>query len=281
MRIRPAGAWAALLCLPVPVLAQRAAWVKDGVVMASNMEALSFVQRRGGQAANYAEHWRREQSEEAILALKAQGVNAVLISLMKGAGFQAEADDIEAARRYVQLAHKHGLKVGGYIGASIFHETMFDEEPDSLNWIQRDELGRPLHYNPAQTFRYMANRLHPGYHGFVRRVLKLGIGDLGMDFVHFDQLMWWRLPYASYTETDQSAFARFIESRYPPSRMKERFGYGRMGRLRLPEFGLTGAPVSWFEVVNPMMQELMHFRSRTLKPRSRLIHTSIRRRTMR
>lgn len=242
-------------------------WVRQGIVMASNMEALSFVRRRGGQASNYAEYWTKEQQEQAILSLKQQGVNAILISLMKGAGFQAEADDIEAARRFVELGHRHGMKVGGYIGGSIFFETMFAEEPDAVNWVQRDELGRPMYYNPTQTFRYMANRNHPGYHDFVKRVLKLGIGDLKMDFVHFDQMMWWRMPYVSSTETDQRLFREYIDRNYPPERMKARFGYPRMPRLRIPELGLVAPPVTWSEVLDPLMQELMHFRSQTLADR--------------
>lgn len=244
----------------------RPEWVDDGLVMASNMEALSFVRRRGGQAANYTELWEREQTEQAVLDLKAQGVNAVLISLMKGAGLKAEAEDIELARRYVELGHKHGLKVGGYIGGSIFFETMFADEPGAREWIQRDETGRPLFYNPNQTFRYMANRSHPGYRDFIKRVLERGIGELKMDFVHFDQMMWWRLPYASYTETDQRAFAAFIRHHYPPERMKARFGYSEMGALRIPEFGLPAMP-TWSEVVNPLMQELMQFRSESLAER--------------
>lgn len=268
MRFLPASLLLLTLALPAtPQRPTRPAWVKQGLVMASNMEALSFVRRRGGQAADYAEYWEREQTEEAILALKAQGVNAVLISLMKGAGFQAEGDDIAAAARYVQLAHKHGIKVGGYVGASIFFETMFAEEPDSPNWLQRDELGRPLHYNPGQTFRYMANRNHPGYHDFVKRVLKRGIGELGMDFVHFDQMMWWRLPSATYTEADQKSFAAFVRERYPPERSKARFGYSEMGFLRVPEFGVVAPPIGFTEVVNPLMQELMHYRSQTLAGR--------------
>jgi hypothetical protein len=244
-------------------------WVKQGLVIASNMEALSFVRRRGGQAADYAERWEQEQTEASILRLKQQGVNAILISLMKGAGFRAEADDIEAARKFVRLAHRHGMKVGGYIGGSIFFETLFAEEPDSPNWIQRDELGRPMYYNPNQTFRYMANRNHPGYRDFVKRVLKLGVGELQMDFVHFDQMMWWPLPYVSSTEVDHELFRDYLRRHYPPERMKARFGYPAMPRARLPEFGLTAPPVPWSEVVNPLMQELMHFRSWTLAERFR------------
>jgi hypothetical protein len=232
--------------------------------MASNMEALSFVLRRGGQAADFVPIWQHEQTEEAVLALKAQGVNTVLISLMKGAGFAAEHDDIEAARRYVELAHKHGLKVGGYIGGSLFHETMFAEEPDSPNWIQRDELGRPLFYNPNQTFRYMGNRNHPGYQDFIHRVLRLGIEDLKMDFFHFDQMMWWRLPYVSHTPVDQERFRAYIARRYPVERMRARFGFSSLGHLILPEFGIGGSLGASAEVVNPLLQDLINFRSETL-----------------
>src|SRR5262249_52429552 len=153
--------------------------------------------------------WDKEQTDEAILELKKQGVNTILISLMKGAGLQAEAEDIESARKFVARAHRHGMKVGGYIGGSIFFETMFAEEPGSVNWIQRDELGRPMYYNPTQTFRYMINRNHPGYREYVKRVLKKGIGDLKMDFVHFDQMMWWRMPHVSSTEVDQEMFREY------------------------------------------------------------------------
>ncbi|HWB98282.1 MAG TPA: hypothetical protein VG672_16330 [Bryobacteraceae bacterium] len=263
---------AALLWGGPPAAAQsgkQPQWVKQGLVMASNMEALSFVRRRGGQASNYTELWEKEQTEAAILELKKQGVNAVLVSLMKGAGIRAEADDIEAARKYVELAHRHGMKVGGYIGASIFFETMFEEEPDSPNWIQRDEHGKPMYYNPTQTFRYMANRNQPGYRNFIKRVLKLGIGDLKMDFVHFDQMMWWRLPYVSQTDVDQELFRKFVRDRYPPERMKVRFGYADLGKFRLPEFGFTSPTITWSEVVEPLMQELMHFRSWTLAERFR------------
>lgn len=242
-------------------------WVKQGLVMASNMEALSFVRRRGGQAANYAELWQKEQQEDAILRLKQQGVNAILISLMKGAGLQAEADDIEAAGQFVELAHRYGMKVGGYVGASIFFETMFAEEPDAVNWIQRDELGRPMYYNPTQTFRYMANRNHPGYRDYIKRVLKVGIGDLKMDFVHFDQMMWWRMPYVSSTDVDQQLFREHVRNNYPPERMKARFGYSQMPNLRIPQFGLVAPPVSWAEVLDPLVQELMQFRSTTLAER--------------
>src|SRR5580658_8394220 len=64
------------------------AWVKNGIVAASNMEALSFVRRRGGQEADYAEQWRAYLSDAAISTLRAQGINVIIMSLYKGAGLK-------------------------------------------------------------------------------------------------------------------------------------------------------------------------------------------------
>jgi hypothetical protein len=51
--------------------------------------------------------------------------------------------------------------------------------------------------------------------------------------------------------------------------MKLRFGYAEMGRLRIPEFGLSGSSIPWHEVLDPLMQELIRFRSFTLAERFR------------
>lgn len=250
-----------------PVL-RRAEWVKRGIVMASNMEALSFIRRRGGQAEYMAEEWHKDHTEAAILALKRQGINAVMINLHKGAGLKAEAEDIEEARRYVELAHRQGLKVGGYIGGSIFYETLFAEEPDAVNWVQRDEYGRPIYYTDTQTFRMMPDRNHPGYREFMRRVLKLGIADLKMDFIHFDQLMWWRVPYSSYTKLDDEMFRDYVRGKYSREDMKLRFGYPEMPGLELPRFGPVAAPLTGFsEIRNPSLQEMALFKASSLAAR--------------
>ena len=229
------------------------------------MESLTFVLRRGGEPLDYAERWHDAISENEVRRLKASGVNIVLVTLMKGAGPRAEAPDIEAARQFVEVAHRYGIKVGGYVGSSLFYEQMFADEPDSKNWIQVDEYGHPLHYQAAQTFRYMACRNNPGYVAFIKRALKTGIVDLKMDMIHFDQLMWWPAPRSCHCDVCQRMFRDYIRERYPPQLSKARFGYPTLPTLRIPEFGLAGPPVTLPELINPLMQEWANFRAWSLE----------------
>ncbi len=242
------------------------AWTKEGIVAASNMEALSFVRRRGGQAQDFAQKWQQAMSEEEVLRLKRAGVNTVMVTLMKGAGFASEAEDIAATRKFVVLAHQHGLKVGGYVGASLFIDTLFAEEPDSVNWAQRDEIGRPITYGGDQTFRWMACRNNPGYIAFLKRVFRLGVEDLKLDFIHFDQLRWWRPPEVCHCEHCQDAFRDFVRRKYSPAEAKERFGYESMAAMRIPLFP-PGKVVGMPAITNPIMHEWAIWRSENLAER--------------
>lgn len=91
------------------------------------------------------------------------------------------------------FAHKHGIRVGGYVGATMMYESFFREEPAARGWIQTDENGRPVYYSysASQTFRYAACRNNPGYRAFIEKVLRLGVQDIKLDMIHFDQMHWW------------------------------------------------------------------------------------------
>src|SRR5262249_27046442 len=79
-------------------------WVREGIVAASNMEALSFVRRRGGQETNYAEEWRADLGDATVRTLLSQGVSLVIMTFHKGVGLKSEAQDIAAAREFVRVA---------------------------------------------------------------------------------------------------------------------------------------------------------------------------------
>jgi Beta-galactosidase trimerisation domain len=242
------------------------AWTKEGIVAASNMEALSFVRRRGGQTQDFAQKWQQAMSEEEVVRLKQAGVNTVMVTLMKGAGFAAEAEDIAATRKFVQAAHRHGVKVGGYVGASLFIDTLFAEEPDAKNWAQRDEAGRPVTYGGDQTFRWMACRNNPGYIAFLKRAFRVGVEDLKLDFIHFDQLRWWRPPEICHCQHCQASFRDFVQKKYSPAEAKERFGYESMGAMTIPLFP-PGKVVSMPAITNPIMHEWAIWRSENLAER--------------
>ena len=241
------------------------AWVRQGIVAASNMEALSFVRRRGGEPVNYAEEWRADLGDATVQTLLSQGVNLILVTLYKGAGLKTEAQDISVAREFVEVAHRRGLRVGGYVGATLFYETLEVEEPASKDWKQLDEFGHPIYYNPAQTFRYMACRNNPGYLAYIKKVVKLGVQDLHLDMIHFDQMMWWSAPGSCHCAHCREQFREFLKNRYPANLALPRFGFENVELLDIPPFGSDS--MRFAEVTNPLVQEWALFRAWTLARR--------------
>jgi len=241
----------------------RPAWVKEGIVMAGNWEPLTFIRRRGGQPVADVENWPLERTEEAARGLAQAGVNLVITNLHKGFGLKTEAEDIAATRRFVQFAHRHGVRVGGYVGTTMMYETFFLEEPEARNWVQVDEWGRPFYYghNGQQTFRYVACRNNPGYDDFIFRVLELGVGDLKLDLIHFDQMELWGEPFSCRCRHCRGLFREFLERRYPPGQRAPRFGFERLDAVGPPPFDhIEGAPIRFPSLANPLMQEWALFR---------------------
>jgi hypothetical protein len=257
----------ARLLEPTPALGDPGppAWVRQGIVAASNMEALSFVRRSGGESVRYAEDWRADLGDATVQTLLSQGVNLILVTLYKGAGLQTEAQDIAVAREFVEVAHRRGLKVGGYVGATLFYETLEVEEPASKDWKQIDEFGHPIYYNPGQTFRYMACRNNPGYLAYIKKVVKLGVQDLHLDMIHFDQMMWWSAPGSCHCTHCREQFREFLKNRYSANSALRRFGFENVELLDIPRFGSDS--MRFAEVTDPLVQEWALFRAWSLARR--------------
>ena len=263
----------------VPCLcAQRAVpWTREGIVAASDMESLTFILRRGGESADAVREWQDQRCEEAVRKLKDLGVNFVIVNFHKGAGLKAEGEDIAATRAFTALAHRYGLKVAGYVGASMMYETFFKEEPGARDWRQIDEFGRPLYYTAEQTFRYMACRNNPHYLAFLKKVARLGIREIGLDALHFDQMMWWPEPQSCHCRYCREQFRQFLAERYPDkSRARLRFGFAGFEQVLPPPYNLATPPVMIAELRNPLMQEWTLFRAASLAQRfgelARYIH---------
>ncbi len=250
-----------------PAPAERPAWLKDGIVMVGSWEPPSFQIRRGGQDVDTAEQWKLERTEQSVRRLKELGVTMVLTSLHKGAGLKAEAEEIEANRKFTELAHQYGLKVGGYVGATMAYETFFAEEPDARNWIQTDEFGRPLYYNKDQTFRYVACRNNPGYRAFVEKVLRVGVEDMKLDLIHFDQMSWWPEPSSCRCQYCQAEFREFLRTRYTSEQRKARYGFTLLDYLAPPPFNSPAGVLQFAVLHNPLMQDWAYFRAASLARR--------------
>jgi len=242
-----------------------ATWVRDGIVASSDMEALTFILRSGGASVDASQEGNAQRNEETVRKLKQMGVNFAIINFHKGAGLRAESQDIAAARQFTALAHKYGIKVAGYVGATLMYETLFTEEPDARYWRQQNEFVEPIYYTADQTFRYMACRNNPGYRAFIKKVVKIGIQDVKLDAIHFDQMQWWGEPNSCRCSYCRAQFRDFLKERYQdPSRARLRFGFTQFDQVIPPPYGLHAPPVRLPELRNPMMQEWAEFRAWSL-----------------
>ena len=238
-------------------------WLEEGIVSASYMEPLEFYVRRGDAPADVAERWKEDFNEAGLKRYKEMGINLVFMPLHKGMGLKSEAESIEASRKYTEIAHRYDIKVAGYVGSSIFYETFYSEEPDATHWEQVDERGRPMYYG-EQTFRHAACRNNPGYRAFLRKVIRLGIQDLKLDLLHFDQLQWWPEPWSCHCEYCQGGFRAFLKKSYTPEQLKARLGFSDLEGIRVPDFNLNTPPVRLPELKDPLMQEWARFRCASL-----------------
>ncbi len=148
--------------------------------------------------------------------------------------------------------------MGGYVGSTMMYETFFTEEPEAPGWRQVDERGRPIYYPRDQTFRYAACRNNPGYWAFLEKVLRLGIEDLRLDLIHFDQMSWWREPESCRCRFCAARFREWLLEKYPPAARRLRFGFGRLDAVAPPPPGASPA------LNNPLMQEWALWRAAEL-----------------
>jgi hypothetical protein len=233
------------------------------------MEALEFYIRRGyatvrgGGPADFTWLWKQSFNEVTAVHYKEMGIDLVIMPLHKGAGLKTEAKSIEATRKFTEIAHRHGIKVMGYIGATMMYETFYKEEPDARNWEQVDERGRPMYYG-EQTFRHAACRNNPGYRAFIQKVLRLGIEDLKLDMIEFDQLQWWPEPGSCHCKYCQEGFRAFLRKRYTDEQLEARLGFADLEGIRVPDFNQDAPPVALPELKDPLMQEWARFRCATL-----------------
>jgi len=246
----------------------RPTWVQEGVVWAQHMEPLSYLRRRGGGSVDYVE-WRKQYfSEENLLKWKEAGFNLIFRTLQKGAGLKAEAEDIEDTRKYVEMAHRHGMKVGGYVGATLLCDSLFAEEPAAREWIRVDASGRPITYSPMQSYRLYGCRNNPGYLAWIRKILRLGVQDLKLDAIHWDQLCWAAEPKGCHCKHCAAQFREFLRRRYSAAQLNARFGFTVVDAVEPPYYpDQTSIPLR--EVVDPMVQNWAFFRVETLTQRWR------------
>lgn len=235
--------------------------------MAGNWETLSHLVRSGLATADQAAEYKAERTDEVARKLQAAGITLVTTSFYKGMGLKTEADEFEMARQFVNAGHAHGLKMGGYVGGTLFYETLEAEEPDARNWRQVNEWGFPVYYGGEQTYRVAPCRNNPNYQAFVQKVLRRGVQDLKLDLIHFDQMSGWPEPSSCRCPYCRAQFRDFLRRRYTDEQLKLRFGFTNLAGVVPPPSNAWAPPLAWPDLSNPLMQDWALFRTASLTER--------------
>jgi len=248
---------------------EKGSWKDGPIAMTGNWEPLIFWRRLGGGRADVAQRYHKEHTEVLVRRLKEWGVNLYITHYHKGFGLKAEAEDIANARKLIRLCHRHGIKVGGYIGDTMVLETFLAEEPDAGSWHQVGPDGTEIHYGGTQTFRFRWCRTNPAYLAYMKKILTQGLHD-GLDLIHFDNFVDKPEPFSCHCRWCTEEFRTFLLSTLTEQERKERFGFSDVSRVVPPVFS-TPLYVEWNldTIVNPLLQEWVNFRCHILADRYR------------
>jgi len=238
-------------------------------------EPLSFRRRTGKARTNEETYWAREHSAELVRSLAERGVNWVRTHFYKGNGLAAEAPEIELTRAFVELCHRHGIRVQLYTQfGTLQYETLLDEVPEMMDWVCINEEGQPVRIRYGhQDFRYKPCFVREGFWPYLRRVLELGLEEVRGDGFGFDNVEGPSEPDACHCPECRAAFVAFLKQRYPTDtddgrrRAEERFGFAALDHVRPPVFNRLNPPQTCRQITSPVMQEWMEFRCENMRRR--------------
>jgi hypothetical protein len=237
------------------------------VVMVTNHEPLMF-RRRVGSGTDAAEPYAYEHSEAAVEALARRGVTWHRTHFYKGFGLQAEREELERTKRFVQLCHRHGIKVEVYIQwGTLQYETLLAECPDMLDWCVVTEEGRYAGINYShQYFRYRPCTVREGFWKYLRKVIDTAIDEVKADGLGFDNVADTTEPESCHCPQCRAAFVAFLKRKYRVNTAEgrrhatERFGFAVLDHISPPTFNRWNAAYTCREIRDPVMQEWIDFR---------------------
>lgn len=226
--------------LSEPQRQKRPAWWREqGLVMAGvDWESLLPRLRSGSfdssQAfMSYDEKlalWRHEHSEEIAQRLKDMGFNFLMIPLHKGGGLKAERVSMEGTKRFTEICHRLGLRVGCYASSgTILYEAMLAENSEAKDWFALDQNGHYVTYGPLY-FRRFANRSHPGFRKFMLDLVRFAAQEAKVDLIHFDNYT----VGPGYEPYSIQQFRDYLQNKYSPEERARRFGFAEMEFVEPP-----------------------------------------------
>jgi Beta-galactosidase trimerisation domain len=237
------------------------AWLAETpLVIAGNHDSIPIFRRRiGGGTVEQEEEFEKSHSEDFARKIKEAGITLWITYYYKGFGVEAERQYMEITKTFVPVLHKHGIKVGVYIGSTMAYETFLAERPDAAEWLVPDYLGKPVIYFD-QTFRRRVYFMHPGYVEYMKRVVHSAVVDAKVDLIHFDNTSLQAEPEIFLHPLAIKDFRQYLKTKYTPQELEKRFGFSDVRYMTPPEvdFSLT-------TIDDPFFQEWAGFRCHQLE----------------
>jgi hypothetical protein len=251
---------------PIPRTFTEPDWLDSGLVSVGNWEGLAFRVRTGGQnlgglPVDLDAIYEGEHTEATVIAMQKAGITFVMTNFYK-TGIATDREDMETAKKFTALCHKHGIKVGLYIGGTIFAETLEHNVPEAKNWVSYDETGQPLHYT---AYRYLPDFNNPAYVAYIKTVIHLAITEVHPDMLHFDNLSLSAPPNTAVTPEVNRRFRAFLHAKYTtPAQLKARFGFSDIGGISVPGWRGVSNPLAITPIEDPVIEEWIDFRCQDL-----------------
>jgi hypothetical protein len=129
---------------------------------------------------------------QTIRLLRDAGINVAWVTFSNGFSIPTEQNHREQLRRYIAECHRQGIHVIAYESvANIFWEDMFEQVPESRNWVQVGADGKPVPYGSGdyskmgRVTRYMADLGNPQWREYLKKRVDLAI-DARADALMYD-----------------------------------------------------------------------------------------------
>jgi hypothetical protein len=172
-------------------------WLKSGTVRFARFDGGPMEARKAARSAWAAKFSPQDlevltdlygtHGDRMIDLLVQAKVNFVWVTYSVGFSWKEEEAQRIAMREIVKKLHAHGIKAAAYVCAiTVFWESMFKDDPQSLKWVMIGNDGVPYRYsNGLDAMRFVADVNNPGWVEYQKHRVGAIIDD-GLDAIFFD-----------------------------------------------------------------------------------------------
>ena len=191
-------------------------WLKSGTVRFARFDG-GTVEAEKTMRSDWGSHFTSEDREilanmygkysDRMIDLLVQAkINFVWVTYSVGFSWHDEEAQRAAVRELVKKLHARGIKAAAYVCAiSVFWESMFKDDPQSVRWIVVGNDGVPYRYSDGRdAMRFVADTSNPDWIEYQKRRVGAMIDD-GLDAIFFDN------PSLDSHPSEPDSVARFFE----------------------------------------------------------------------